>query len=181
MLVVERIVFQNLAERLFLLLGNAPKMLADLVGEDIVLIHAIAQCTKVAHHGLHGRLRRAVRQRRDRCVNAVGARLYAFEVDEWGDSGEAMTVQLQRDLADHSFKRGHEGAHAVDGQEPARVLEPDGIDLPALDQLLCGFNEQRIGVHGREAVGQGSDSAGSVVARDIEGGQHIVDVVEPIE
>ena len=60
MLVVERVVFLRHAERLVLLLGDAAKVLADLVDQDVVDVTLRSRAPKVPRHRLGGGLGVAV-------------------------------------------------------------------------------------------------------------------------
>ena len=181
MLVMKGVEILDLAERLALLLRDPPEMFADLRDQIVVEIHAITERAQVCGDALRGRLRSAVGQRRDRGVDAIGAGLDAFQIDQRCDAGHAVTVQLDRNGADRIAECGDQGPDAVDGQQTTRVLDPDRIHLAALDQIGDRPDVDLVGVDRREAVRDGADRAHPELAGGIDGDQHVVHVVQTVE
>ena len=153
----------------------------DLVYQGVVDADLVAERAQVPRHRLCCRLRIAVGERCDRRVDAVGAGLDTLEIDEGCKAGHAMAVQLERNVADHLLDRRHQRADAVDGEQPTRVLEPDGIDLAAFHQVLRRFHVKLVGVNRRQAIGERTESLDAQRARHIDRGQHVVDIVEAVE
>ncbi len=114
-------------------------------------------------------------------MDAVGSCLHAFEIDERRDACQAMAVQFDWRFADRLAQRRDQRADAVDGEETAGILQPDRIDLAALDKLLRSLDVNLIGVDRRQTVRDGADGAGTELLGDVQRRQHVVDVVEAVE
>ena len=140
MLVMEGIVFLHFAQRLSLLFRDPPKVRSHLRDELIVDVDAMPHHAQVLYRRLRRRLRGPVRQRRDRRMDRIGSCENPLEVYERRHPGHAMAVQLDRYGPDHLAQRRHLRPDAVDGQQPAGILDPDRAStLPRRTSSLAVF------------------------------------------
>ena len=57
---------------------------------------------------------------------------------------------------------------AVDGEQPSRVLEPDGIDLAAFHQVLRRFHVKLVGVNRRQTIRERTERLDAQRARHVD-------------
>ena len=88
-----------------------------------------------------------------------------------------MAVQFQRRIADRLAQRRDQRADAIDGQQSSSVLDPNRVDLAALDKLLRRLHVEFVGMNWRQTIRQSSDRAGTQPAGNVQRRQHVIDVI----
>ena len=87
------------------------------------------------------------------------AELQGFHVNGRGEARGTMRMQLERDSARVAHHRGDQRADAIDGQQPALILEVDDVRLEG---------DQRLGLFDVTFVGMPRGDAQPKRARDLQ-------------
>ena len=103
-------------------IGDFLNALAGGIDALIINVHRVAQCAKVAYHGLGGWLSWAIGQRGDGGVDGVHAQFRCVKVGQRGQSGQRVGVHLERDVTDGAADRRDEGLQTVRSKQAASVL-----------------------------------------------------------
>ena len=70
-------------------------------------------------------------------MHHIGTSFDPLEVDERRDASHAVAVQFERNLADDSLDGRDKRADTINRQQTARILQPDGVYLPALNEIFA--------------------------------------------
>ncbi len=151
MLVLRIVVFHRRADRKAFALGDVQEMVRHRFENLLVDESLVAQGAEIFRDVEQRRVRRAIRQWRQRGIDDLDAELDGFEATERAQAGGAVRVQFHRYALGIRKHDRHQGLHPLRGEQAARVFQAQAIDFERRG-LARAFGKIFVGVFWRYGI-----------------------------